>query len=189
MTERFSLFEGQLLLWIQENLRTDFLTGPLCFLTKTKVTVGIIGLAIIAAFAFRKSRAASIAAFLSCVFSFLICNLILKNLVARARPFTLIENLSYLGKLPTDSSFPSGHASFSFAFATVMLCMLPKKAGIPSLVFALIIAFSRLYVGVHYPTDVLTGILCGTGCAVLSMMVCRRFFSSRNEKTELNGTE
>ena len=70
---------------------------------------------------------------------------------------------------PTDYSFPSGHTCASFACTLVLYRILPKKYGVPAVLLAALIAFSRLYVGVHYPTDVLGGLAVGifSSCLVL----------------------
>ena len=72
-----------------------------------------------------------------------------------------------------DFSFPSGHTTASFAVALVMLQMLPKKFGIPAVVLAALVAFSRLYLGVHYPTDVLTGFVIALVGSMLSVWIVR----------------
>ena len=72
-----------------------------------------------------------------------------------------------------DFSFPSGHTTASFAVALVMLRMLPKKFGIPAVVLAALVAFSRLYLGVHYPTDVLTGFVIALVGSTLSVWIVR----------------
>ena len=82
----------------------------------------------------------------------LITNVCLKNLVARPRPMSVEGLVPLIGK-PTDYSFPSGHTCASFACALVLYRILPKKYGVPAVILASLIAFSRLYVGVHYPTD------------------------------------
>ena len=99
----------------------------------------------------------------------LVCNLWLKPMVARLRPFEY--QLQCYGRLipllieaPTDFSFPSGHTIASFEAATVLLIR-HKKWGIIAMVLAALIAFSRLYLYVHYPTDVLTSIVLGIGIA------------------------
>lgn len=99
----------------------------------------------------------------------LITNVCLKNLVARTRPYEVVEGLVPLIGKPTDYSFPSGHTCASFACALVLYRILPKKYGVPALILAALIAFSRLYVGVHYPTDVLGGLFVGilSSCLVL----------------------
>ncbi len=181
MIEKFSLFEGQFLLWVQENIRNDFFTPAVCFITKTKVMVALWALAVILMFAFKKTRKASVATGGATVLSYLTCNLLLKNLFGRARPFTLIEGLTVLTKLPTDASFPSGHSSLCFACATAVFILLPKKFGIPALVYAVAIALTRLYVGVHFPSDVFCGMLTGILCGAVSVLIYSKIFGSKEE--------
>ena len=97
----------------------------------------------------------------SMLLGFLITNLLLKNLVARPRPFDLYPVIQPLVERPHDFSFPSGHTCVSFAASLVYLRMLPRPWGAASVVLAAVIALSRLYVGVHYPSDVLGGFLVG----------------------------
>lgn len=96
-----------------------------------------------------------------------------QNIVARPRPFAEIEALIPMITKPKDFSFPSGHTTASFAVALVMLRMLPKKFGIPAVVLAALVAFSRLYLGVHYPTDVLTGFVIALVGSMLSVWIVR----------------
>ena len=81
----------------------------------------------------------------------------------------MVEGLVPLIRKPTDYSFPSGHTCASFACTLVLYRILPKKYGVPAVLLAALIAFSRLYVGVHYPTDVLGGLAVGifSSCLVL----------------------
>lgn len=97
---------------------------------------------------------------LALLLSFLVCNVLLKNMVARPRPFELYEGISLLVQAPDSFSFPSGHSSASFAAASVLLYNRWRWA-IPAVILAALIAFSRLYLYVHFPTDVLAGILLG----------------------------
>jgi undecaprenyl-diphosphatase len=99
----------------------------------------------------------------------LICNLWLKPWIGRLRPFDY--QLQCYGRLipllieaPADFSFPSGHTIASFEAATVLLIR-HKKWGIPTVFLAVLIAFSRLYLYVHYPTDVLASIVLGVSIA------------------------
>lgn len=94
---------------------------------------------------------------------FIVGNLLLKNLAARDRPCWLNESVELLIPMPMDYSFPSGHTMSSFA-AAVILFHTDKRFGIPALILAFLIAFSRLYLYVHFPTDVAAGAL--MGCAV-----------------------
>ncbi len=85
----------------------------------------------------------------------------------RARPWIALPNAISLGPHDTDSSFPSGHALIVVAGATIALLMLKKRYSIPLLVEALVVCYSRLYVGAHYPTDVLAGAALGAGVALV----------------------
>ena len=88
------------------------------------------------------------------------CNLVLKPLVARIRPCDVNTAVRLLIAWPDDFSFPSGHTGASFA-AVAALYASRSKLWIPSLILAVLIAFSRLYLYVHYPSDVLAGIAIG----------------------------
>ena len=88
-------------------------------------------------------------------------NLFLKNLFARTRPYEIIHGLVPLVEKPVDFSFPSGHTAASFAAGSVMFRKLSKKFGIPILTLAVLMGFSRLYVGVHYPSDVIFAVFEG----------------------------
>ena len=113
---------------------------------------------------FRKTRRAGAAMLLAMLVGFLVGNLCLKELVMRPRPFVTHSDLTALLAPGDRWSFPSGHALSSFAAATALWCF-HKKAGALALVLAALIAFSRLYASVHYPTDVLAGMLIGIALA------------------------
>lgn len=100
---------------------------------------------------FRENTQTGVTAALSLLSGFLITNLLIKNAVARPRPFDTYTQIIPLITRPKDYSFPSGHTCASFAVALVCLRMLPGKWGILPVVLAGMIAFSRLYLGVHYP--------------------------------------
>jgi undecaprenyl-diphosphatase len=88
----------------------------------------------------------------------------LKLAVGRQRPPAVVLDPKPLLDVPTTSSFPSGHSATSFACAYVLARAAPRFA-IPLFVLAALIAISRMYVGVHYPIDVLVGALIGLGVA------------------------
>lgn len=109
-------------------------------------------------------RKAGITIALSLIISLIMCNLVMKNMFARVRPFVAdgtFENLFNIFDSIDDWSFPSGHTSASFA-AAVALFMWNKKHGIKAIILAVLISLSRLYLTVHYPTDVLASVVLGT---------------------------
>ena len=106
----------------------------------------------------RKSGAVMVAAL---VVDVLLCNIVLKNLVARTRPYDVNTGVHLLVAKLHDYSFPPGHTAASFASVTALYLAGEKKLWKFALVLACLIAISRLYLYVHYPTDVLGGILFG----------------------------
>ena len=91
---------------------------------------------------------------------------LLKELVERDRPFVVEPLPEPIAREPASYSFPSGHATVSFAAATVVAAWLPRLA-IPAYALAAAIAWSRVVVGVHYPLDVLAGAALGVGIGLL----------------------
>lgn len=151
MRHRLQHWEQQTLLWFQEHLRRSWLTAAMKIATFLG-NGGILWLTACACLLVRQqTRRAALTALLSLVFSALVCNALLKNLVERARPFDKIPGLQFLIRKPHDFSFPSGHTSSSFAVATVFLSTLPLWFGLTALGIAAVIAFSRMYLGVPLP--------------------------------------
>ena len=95
------------------------------------------------------------------IIDLLLCNVLLKNFVARTRPYDVNTGIQLLVAKLRDYSFPSGHTAASFASATALYFAGEKKLWKPALVLACLIAVSRLYLYVHYPTDVLGGVVIG----------------------------
>jgi undecaprenyl-diphosphatase len=96
----------------------------------------------------------------SLLLCFLLGNLLLKPLVGRIRPCDIHSSIPLLIARPTDYSFPSGHTMSSFAAANIIFHA-NVELGIAAYILALLIAFSRLYLYVHYPSDVLAGMILG----------------------------
>lgn len=163
-------WEQRTLLWLQERLRRSWLTVAMKIATFLG-NGGILWLTACACLLLRQqTRRAALTALLSLVFSALVCNAFLKNLVERARPFNKIPGLQFLIRKPHDFSFPSGHTSSSFAVATVFLALLPMWAGVTALLIAMTIAFSRMYLGVHYPSDVFCGMVLGVLFGIAALL-------------------
>ena len=109
--------------------------------------------------------------------SVLLCNIILKNIVQRDRPCWIDPTVQLLVDVPDDYSFPSGHTSFSFA-AAVAIFRYYKGWGFLALVIACMIGLSRLYLFVHFPTDVLVGAFCGIVAGLLAGMLVNDFYKA-----------
>lgn len=91
----------------------------------------------------------------------IVCNGLLKNLVARTRPCDVNTAIQLLISHPTDYSFPSGHTAASFTAVAALYFSGDKKIWKAAIVLGTLIAFSRMYLYVHYPTDILGGALIG----------------------------
>ena len=180
--------EVLVLLFVQENLRSPALTAIMRCIT----VLGNGGLIAIATtlllIAMKRYRRVGLACAASLLMEFLLVNLLLKNIVARIRPYVVSDALTVLTNIPHDFSFPSGHAGSVFAVAAVMLCWMPRKWGIPAILLASLIALSRLYVGVHYPTDVLVAVLIGCLTAIAGRALVLRFWPKAGKKAAIHSS-
>lgn len=131
----------------------------------------------------KKTRKPGLAAGIALILGLLAVNLIAKPLVFRVRPYdneAFVSLRMYLRSdllIPAwgDGSFPSGHAAASME-AAVAILLYNKKVGIPALVMAILVCFSRLYLYMHYPSDVLAGMLIGTALALLSALLVKLIY-------------
>ena len=152
--------EFAILDWIQAHLRCGFLDAVLPAISRTANhgELWIILAVILLLIRGQRKYGASVACGL--ILDLVSCNIILKPLIGRIRPFAVKWLVELLIAAPTDASFPSGHTAASFAAVFAL-----KTAGSPlwkpALAVALVIAFSRLYLYVHWPSDVLGGALLG----------------------------
>lgn len=165
-------FEVSILLWIQENLRGVF-DGFWVFITHLGDGGYLWILIGIALLFFKKTRPVGISVLLALLINLFITNIGLKNMIARPRPFNVNPELVTLIKHPSSFSFPSGHTSGSLTAAMVLYHLMPKKIGVPAVALATMIAFSRMYIGVHYPTDVLGGIAVAVVASTVAIVVVR----------------
>lgn len=163
--------EGQILFFIQQYIRQDIYSWfwkAVTFLGDGGWFWIVLGVALLFS---KKTRKSGYTALLALIIGALVTNLLLKNAVARVRPYDAVEGLVPLVKKLKDYSFPSGHTCASFACAFVYYKLYPDIKGKMAMALAVLIALSRLYVGVHYPTDVLGGAVVGLLSAVLALKV------------------
>ena len=124
------------------------------------IGIGIVCLVI------KKHRRMGLQVLMSMLFTFIIGNLILKNLFARQRPCAIDPSIELIIPYPSEFSFPSGH-TMNGVTAAMALFLNNKKIGIPALMIAAAIAFSRMYHFVHFPTDILGGFCVGFTVAIV----------------------
>ena len=187
--DSFTQLDGNLLIGIQQALNADWLTPVMKIITMFGED-GIFWICICALMLlFRRTRRLGIICSLSLLFTFIACNLCLKPLVDRIRPWVTFQMVNAMLPPPGDASFPSGHSANSMAPAwALFIATMPVKThsgrsydevrclgwrgegisprmmhkfGIAAVVLAVLVGISRLYLGMHYPSDVICGLLLG----------------------------
>ena len=171
-------FDLPILDWIAANLWCPLLDAVMPVITVLG-DAGIFWMVIAAALLlFKKTRRVGLGMGIAMLMGLLLCNLTLKPLCQRPRPYNyqfdvFNKLIPLLIEQQHDFSFPSGHTIASFEAAGV-IALNNKKWGIPALILACLIAFSRLYLYVHYPTDVLVSVLLGLALAFVGNQLAHR---------------
>ena len=172
--------DGAILLWIQDWVRNPILNAFFSVFTHLG-DAGMLWIALALVFAcIPRTRRAGLCALTALLLGLLCTNVVLKHLVERTRPWLVVEGLVPLIAEGDPNSFPSGHTTAAFAAGVVWWKSLPwpwARAG--ALVLAVLMGCSRLYVGVHFPSDVLAGVVVGTLCALCAMALWRRVADRR----------
>ena len=164
-------FDLPILDWIAANLWCPLLDTVMPVITLLG-DAGIFWIALAALFLFiPKYRKMGLSMGVALMMGLVICNMILKPWVGRIRPYdyqweVFQKTIPLLIERQHDFAFPSGHTIASFE-AAVAILIRNKKLGVPAMILAVLIAFSRLYLYVHYPTDVIASVILGTGLAFL----------------------
>ncbi len=171
-------FDLPILDWIMANLWCPFLDAVMPVITVLG-DAGIFWIALAAVFLLiPKHRKMGLSMGVALIMGVVICNMILKPVVGRIRPYdyqleVFQKTIPLLIERQHDFSFPSGHTIASFEAAVAML-ICNKKLGIPAMILAVLIAFSRMYRYVHYPTDVIASVILGTGLAFLGVFLVNK---------------
>ncbi|MBO4693046.1 MAG: phosphatase PAP2 family protein [Clostridia bacterium] len=127
---------------------------------------------------FRKTRPLGLSMAISLALGYICGNLIVKNIVARTRPYEYRSEINLLVSRLSDYSFPSGHSLASFEAATCIFIRY-KKWGVAALIFATLISLSRLYLYVHFPSDVLAGMALGIVFGITGSMIANRIYRNK----------
>ncbi len=190
MWNALNTFEIGILDFIQQTFKCGFLDVFMPFITMFGED-GIFFIALAAVLLFpKKTRKVGLCIGAALLMGFIVGNLTLKPIFARMRPYDFNEafdKASLLVGSLGDKSFPSGHTLAAFEACVVLFLTQKRYIGIPALMLSFLIALSRLYLYVHYPTDVLVGALLGTLFAVLGVKTVNFAWSKieqRNAKTE-----
>ena len=178
-------FDLPILDWIQANLRSDILDIAMPYITMLG-DEGIFWIACAVILMFTKKHTKTgLGMGFAMLLGLLVCNIILKPWVARLRPYDF--QLQVLGKeiqlivgAMHDFAFPSGHTIASFEACTVLM-LNSKKLGIPATILAILIAFSRLYLYVHYPTDVITSVVLGILFGIIGNAIAQKIRIKRGK--------
>lgn len=166
------------ILYAIQNMRNSVLDDLILLLTNIMGSYGQIWLIVgVALCIFKKTRSCGVAVLISYALVFIVGQFGLKDLIARARPCHLDETVELLVKRPSSFSCPSTHSAWAFAAATSIFLYF-KKPGIAVMIVAVIIAFSRLYLFVHFPTDVLFGAVIGIVLAFITVKA-QKFFMNK----------
>ena len=181
MIDIINNFDFMVLDWIQAHLRCAFLDAVMPVVTYLGWKGAFfIACAVLMLF-FSKWRKTGWSIGVALLLGLIVCNMIVKPLVARIRPYDL-RAVALLIAPETDFSFPSGHTIAAFEFATTFaLCK--KKWAVPVYILAFVTAFSRLYLYMHYPTDVFVSIILGSLFGVLGVKIVDKIYKMIENKT------
>jgi len=174
--------------WLQEHMANPILDGFFAFVTHLG-DEGILWIALAVIFLFfKKTRKMGITMGVALLLGLILGNGVLKNVIGRVRPYNLegaygsiigVDDL--LVGQPGDKSFPSGHTLGSFEAALAMFYY-DRRFGIPAVVLAAMIAFSRMYLYLHYPTDIMGGLVLAVVNVILAIIIVNMVYKFIEKK-------
>ena len=173
------------ILYAIQNIRTDAFDSFILWLTNFVGNYGqlwlVVGLVMLT---FKKARKAGIAVLLSWVLVYVVNQCGLKELIARVRPCNIDTTINMLVKAPSSYSCPSTHSAWALGGA-MSIFMFHRKRGIPVILFSLLICFSRLYLFVHFPTDVLLGAAIGALIGIFCYWIVKKVSKAIEKQEEI----
>lgn len=181
-------FEFAFLDFIQENLRSAPMDSFMVFITSLGKGGLIWFLVAAVCLPFRRTRRVGVCIIIAVAVAYLIAGGIIKNIVDRPRPFEVAGIVQLLIDKPSDTSFPSGHTATAFATVGVLWAAwrdgrkAPTGLFVVVVVLACLMVFSRMYLYVHFPTDILAGALIGLIVGWITWKVSCRI-AQRRKKT------
>lgn len=179
-------FDFPILDWIQANLQSPLMDKLMPIITMFG-DGGVFWIAVAVILLFLpKTRKWGWSMLVALMLGLIVCNITLKPLIARVRPYDLHaelfgDTITLLVKTPHDWSFPSGHTIACFEACTALMIR-SRKAGIPAAILAILVSFSRLYLYVHYPTDVIFSVFAGILFGILGCVIVNAVYIKFPEK-------
>ncbi len=182
MFKSLQIIDESILIFVKDYLRFEIL-NPIVKIFTSLGNAGMLWIVItLILLLYKPTRKIGLQSALALVFSVIITNLTLKLIVARPRPYVTMIDFVPLLKSSDPNSFPSGHTSTAFAAGIVWAKLFSKKwVKVIAVTQAVLMGLSRIYVGVHYPSDVFFGMIVGTCCAVFSLVIFEKFYKNKNK--------
>ncbi len=181
LTEWIYKMDFEILDWIQENLRCLFLDRFCLFISFFGEKGWLFILMAVLFFCIPKYRKWGISLASGLTLCLLFGNILIKNMVERQRPYNQVEHYDLLVKELNDYSFPSAHTMVAFAlFGVVFLMPVKKRYKVSAGILAFLMAFSRLYLYVHFPSDVLVGMILGVLFGVMGVRMVTMIMEEKN---------
>lgn len=168
------VFEFTILNFIQQHLRSELMDKIMVIITHLG-DAGIIWIILtLVLLLIPKTRKIGFVLAVALVFDLILCNLIVKPFVARTRPYDINTAIELLIGRQVDYSFPSGHTAAGITCAVALYLMKQKWLWKMTLFLSILIGFSRMYLYVHFPTDIIGGIIIGMICGTLGYITARQ---------------